>query len=119
VADRFALRRLIIATQAVSGVLAAVLWGLAVAGRLSVGVIVGVGVVGGFVQIVDSPARQALVGSLVPPDDLSSAVSLNGVLAGDRRRRRQRRRWGASAALGTRGSVSRRRSARPPRCRAR
>jgi MFS family permease len=80
VADRFDLRRLIIATQAVSGVLAAVLWGLAVAGRLSVGVIVGVGVVGGFVQIVDSPARQALVGSLVPPDDLSSAVSLNGVL---------------------------------------
>ena len=31
-------------------------------------------------QIVDSPARQAFVGFLVMPEDLSSAVSLNGVV---------------------------------------
>ena len=31
-------------------------------------------------QIVDSPARQAFVSALVPPDDLASAVSLNGVV---------------------------------------
>jgi MFS family permease len=30
--------------------------------------------------VVDSPARQAFVGSLVMPEDLSSAVSLNGVV---------------------------------------
>ncbi|HEY2791755.1 MAG TPA: MFS transporter, partial [Micromonosporaceae bacterium] len=37
-------------------------------------------VAGGFVQVVDSPARQAFVAALVPPDDLASAVSLNGVV---------------------------------------
>jgi hypothetical protein len=37
-------------------------------------------VAGRVVQIIDSPARQAFVGSLVTPEDLSSAVSLNGVV---------------------------------------
>jgi MFS family permease len=39
-----------------------------------------IGVAEGFVQIADSPARQAFVSRLVPPDDLASAVSLNGVV---------------------------------------
>ncbi|HEY1485516.1 MAG TPA: MFS transporter, partial [Micromonosporaceae bacterium] len=42
--------------------------------------VVTITVVGGFVQIVDSPARQAFVSALVPPSDLASAVSLNGVV---------------------------------------
>jgi hypothetical protein len=46
----------------------------------SVGVVVAINVIGGFIQIVDSPARQALVSRLVPSDDLASAVSLNGVV---------------------------------------
>ena len=37
-------------------------------------------VAGGIVQIADSPARQAFIGSLVMPEDLSSAVSLSGVV---------------------------------------
>jgi MFS family permease len=80
IADRVDLRRLLIATQTAFGVLAALLWILAAAGSPSVGLIVTVGVVGGFVQIVDSPARQAFVSALVPPTDLASAVSLNGVV---------------------------------------
>ena len=36
--------------------------------------------IGGFVQIADSPARQAFVSRLVPQADLASAVSLNGVV---------------------------------------
>src|ERR1700753_4109422 len=34
----------------------------------------------GFVQIAGPPARQAFVSSLVKPEDLASAVSLNGVV---------------------------------------
>jgi hypothetical protein len=49
-------------------------------GSASVAVIVTINVIGGFVQIVDSPARQAFVGRLVVPADLASAVSLNGVV---------------------------------------
>jgi predicted MFS family arabinose efflux permease len=56
------------------------LWVLAAEGLASVALIVTINVVGGFVQIVDSPARQAFISRLVTPVDLSSAVSLNGVV---------------------------------------
>jgi MFS family permease len=56
------------------------LWAIAAAGKASVALVVTIGVIGGFVQIVDSPARQAFVSALVPPTDLASAVSLNGVV---------------------------------------
>jgi MFS family permease len=85
VADRVNLRKLLIATQAAFGLLAGLLWALAAAGSASVAVLVAIGVAGGFVQIVDSPARQAFVSALVPPDDLASAVSLNGVVVNSAR----------------------------------
>jgi MFS family permease len=80
IADRVDLRRLLIGTQTAFGLLAALLWLLALDHLASVPVIVTISIVGGIVQIVDSPARQAFVGSLVTPDDLSSAISLNGVV---------------------------------------
>ena len=80
IADRVDLRKLLIGTQAAYGLLAALLWASAAAGYASVGLVVSVGVAGGFVSIVDSPARQAFVSALVPPSDLASAVSLNGVV---------------------------------------
>lgn len=80
IADRVDLRKLLIATQIAFGLLASALWAFALAGSATVAVVVTIGVIGGFVQIVDSPARQAFVSSLVPPDDLASAVSLNGVV---------------------------------------
>ena len=80
VADRVNLRKLLIVTQTAYCALAGLLWALAAAGKASVAVIVAISVVGGVVQIVDSPARQAFTGSLVNPEDLSSAVSLNGVV---------------------------------------
>jgi MFS family permease len=80
IADRVDLRKLLIITQIAFGVLAAALWAFAAAGSASVALVVTVGVIGGFIQIVDSPARQAFVSSLVTPDDLTSAVSLNGVV---------------------------------------
>src|SRR5208282_5388346 len=57
VADRVNLRKLLIATQIIFGLLAGLLWVLAAAGSASVAVVVAIGVAGGFVQIVDSPAR--------------------------------------------------------------
>ena len=80
VADRFDLRKLILVTQATYGVLALGLWLAAASGRAGVPLIVAVSVAGGIIGIVDSPARQAFVSSLVPPSDLASAVSLNGVV---------------------------------------
>src|SRR5580698_9620334 len=85
VADRVDLRKLLVVTQSLYCLLAALLWALAAAGSASVAVLVAIGVAGGFVQIVDSPARQAFVSALVPPDDLASAVSLNGVVVNSAR----------------------------------
>jgi hypothetical protein len=70
----------LIATQGLFGVLAAILWLLTSRGSASVELIVTINILGAFVQVVDSPARQAFVSRLVPPDDLASAVGLNGVV---------------------------------------
>ena len=85
VADRVDLRKLLIATQSLYCILAAVLWVLAAAGDAKVPALVVIGVAGGVVQIADSPARQAFVSRLVEPQDLSSAVSLNGVVVNSAR----------------------------------
>jgi predicted MFS family arabinose efflux permease len=80
VADRVNIRKLLIVTETTYGVLAAALWLVALEGNATVPAIVVISVLSGFVQIVDSPARQAFVSQLVKPEDLSSAVSLNGVV---------------------------------------
>src|SRR5580700_5023084 len=85
VADRVDLRKLLVVTQALFCLLAGLLWALAAAGHASVAALVAIGVAGGVVQIADSPARQAFVSRLVPPDDLASAVSLNGVVVNSAR----------------------------------
>lgn len=85
IADRFDLRRLLIVTQIMLGALAAALWVVVATGSASVGVIVTIGVSAGVVGIVDSPARQAFVAALVPAEDLSSAISLNGVVVNSAR----------------------------------
>jgi MFS family permease len=85
IADRMDLRRLLIGTQIAFGLLAGLLWLLAITGKASVPVIITISVVSGVVSIVDSPARQAFIGSLVTPNDLSSAVSLNGVVVNSAR----------------------------------
>ncbi|MFB7719799.1 MFS transporter [Nocardia sp. NPDC056100] len=80
VADRVDLRRLLICTQIVFGLLAGLLWLLAATGRADVPLLIAVTVAGGLVQIVDSPARQAFVAQLVPSGDLASAASVNGIV---------------------------------------
>jgi MFS family permease len=85
IADRFDLRKLLIATNALFGVLAAALWVAGAIGAASVGLVVSIGVLGGVVQIVDSPAKQAFISALVVPNDLASAISLNGVVVNSAR----------------------------------
>ena len=85
IADRVDLRRLLIGTQLAFGLLAGLLWALALAGKANVTVIVVISVASGIVSIPDSPARQAFISSLVTPDDLSSAISLNGIVVNSAR----------------------------------
>jgi MFS family permease len=58
---------------------------LALTGHANVTVIVVISVASGIVSIPDSPARQAFISSLVTPDDLSSAISLNGIVVNSAR----------------------------------
>jgi hypothetical protein len=50
------------------------------AGSRAVSLMVTLNILAGFVQIADSPARQPFISQLVGADDLSSAVSLNGLV---------------------------------------
>jgi MFS family permease len=79
VADRMDKRRLVVVTQALSGLLA-----------LAFGVLVGTGAIRlwsvfllaallGLVNVVDNPARQSMIPELVPPEQLPNAVTLNSV----------------------------------------
>jgi MFS family permease len=79
VADRMNKRRLLLATQAASGLLA-----------LAFGVLVGTGDIRlwsvyllalalGFVNVFDNPTRQSLISELVPRDQLANAVTLNSI----------------------------------------
>jgi MFS family permease len=78
-ADRFDRRRLLLATQvgstALSGVLAALTW----AGFASVPLVIGCAVGLGVGSAFSAPASQALIGDLVPRDELQSAVALNSM----------------------------------------
>jgi MFS family permease len=78
-ADRFDRRRLILVTQLASTALSGTLAVLAWSGDAAVWVVIlfalGLGVGSAF----SAPASQALIGELVPRDDLGSAVALNSM----------------------------------------
>ncbi|MFC6596385.1 MFS transporter [Kitasatospora paranensis] len=76
-ADRMPKRRLLIATQGAMGLLAAGLAVLTVTGTVTAGYVYVFALLLGLVTVVDNPTRQAFVSEMVPPKDLSNAVSLN------------------------------------------
>jgi MFS family permease len=76
-ADRFDRRKLLIVTQAASGVLALALGLLVVTGRVQLWHVYGLAFLSGCVNAFDAPARQTFVSDLVGDDDLSNAVALN------------------------------------------
>jgi MFS family permease len=78
-ADRLDRRRLLLATQVVSTVLAAMLAALAWGGLARVWVVIAFAVGLGVMSAYSAPASQAVIADLVPRRELASAVALNSV----------------------------------------
>jgi MFS family permease len=76
-ADRFDRRKLLLATQALMGLLAAGLGLLTVTGAVRLWHVYGFAFALGSVTAFDAPARQAFVSELVGEEDLPNAVALN------------------------------------------
>ncbi len=77
VADRFDRRRVLLATQSASGLLALVLGLLVVTDTVVLWHVYVLAGLLGVAASMDAPTRQAFVGQLVPEADLANAVSLN------------------------------------------
>ena len=77
IADRFERRKVLLATQTLSGVLAAALGLLVVTDLAQLWQVYIFAGLLGVVAAIDAPARQAFVSELVPGADLPNAVSLN------------------------------------------
>jgi MFS family permease len=80
IADRFDKRRLAMLTQASAGVLALVLGILTATGLVTLWSVYVLAFLLGMVTLVDNPTRQSFVSEMVPPEDLTNAVSLNSVV---------------------------------------
>jgi MFS family permease len=78
-ADRFDRRRVVLVSQVVATSLSAVLAALAWAGLARVWVVMACALGLGVVSAFAAPASQALIGDLVPRDELQSAVALNSM----------------------------------------
>jgi MFS family permease len=79
-ADALDRRRVMIATNAAAGLVAAGLAVLAVAGVSEVWPVYALAALGAATTAFDGPARQALVPSLVPREDLPNAFALNQIM---------------------------------------
>lgn len=77
IADALDRRRVLMATQSLSGVLGLVLGLLVISGHARLWHVYVLAALLGVVAAVDAPARQAFVSELVPQADLSNAVGLN------------------------------------------
>lgn len=79
IADRHDKRRLLYATQSGSAVVALLFAVLTALRVIDVGLVVGLSLALGALTVFDNPARQSLIGELVPRDQLPNAVTLNSV----------------------------------------
>ncbi|HVB36344.1 MAG TPA: MFS transporter [Candidatus Acidoferrales bacterium] len=77
VADRWDRRRVVIATQAASMVLAGILAGLTLSGHVKVWEVILLASLMGVVNAFDIPARQAFLVDMVGREDLMNAIALN------------------------------------------
>jgi MFS family permease len=80
VADRVDKRRLLIATQVASGVLALALGAVTVSGVVQLWMIYCIAFALGAVNAIDNPARRALIGEMVGTEHLNNAVSLSSAM---------------------------------------
>ena len=77
IADRYRKRTILLATQAIMGVLALVLGVLALTGLVAVWQVYLLAFALGLVAVVDNPARQTFVAEMVGREGLPNAVALN------------------------------------------
>ncbi len=77
VADRFDRRKIVIATQTLSMILAGVLAFLTLTHRVTVGEVIALAAMMGVVNGFDIPTRQAFLVQMVGRDDLMNAIALN------------------------------------------
>jgi MFS family permease len=80
VADRVEKRRLLIGTQAASGLLALALGAVTAFGVVELWMIYGLALALGAVNAIDNPARRAFVAEMVGIEHLSNAVSLSSAM---------------------------------------
>lgn len=80
IADRFDKRKVVMATQGTSGVLALILAVLTATGAIELWMINVLAFSLGVVTAIDNPARLSFVHEMVGPEDLPNAVSLNTVV---------------------------------------
>lgn len=78
--DRVDRRRLLVATQALSAVLAGVLAALALTGAVELWMIYGLALGLGLVTVFDLPGRQAFLTDMVPPEQYVNAQALNSTV---------------------------------------
>jgi MFS family permease len=79
-ADRVPKRPLLIVTQSVALVQAAIMWILVVTGTIQIWHILLLAALLGVTQALDTPTRQAFVGEMVGREDLPNAIGLNSSL---------------------------------------
>ncbi|MEJ1229437.1 MAG: MFS transporter [Galbitalea sp.] len=77
IVDRYSKRMLLMVTQSTLGVLALILATLALTHTVEVWHVYLLAFLGGFVVIVDNPARQVFVNELVGPRNLRNAIAIN------------------------------------------
>jgi len=77
IADRYPKRRLLLSTQTLMGLLAAVLAVLTLTGHVQVWHVYLIAFGLGLATVVDNPTRQTFVSEMVPPSLVRNAVSLN------------------------------------------
>ena len=78
--DRWNKRRVLLVTQSLQAVLAAILGILTVTKRINLAEVLVLAVLLGLANSLDAPARQAFVREMVPAEDLPNAITLNSVL---------------------------------------
>src|SRR5262249_57804126 len=77
IADRYGKRNILLATQAIMGMLALVLGVLALTGVVTVWQVYLLAFALGLVAVVDNPARQTFVAEMVGREGLANAIALN------------------------------------------
>ncbi|MEW2521089.1 MFS transporter [Actinacidiphila alni] len=79
IADRYDKRRLLYVTQSSSALIAVLFALLTALDVINVGMVIGLSLALGSLTVFDNPARQSLIGELVPREQLANAVTLNSV----------------------------------------